>query len=173
MFERLFSYPAVIQRHRTGPFATEREDFIEMLFAKGMAQGTLLRIARYCRCLSEGINSWPAGHRFKSSEIETLIAQWATINVVNGRASGPKWPMANARFVVMKFLQFIDRLYIPDAQPPGKYEAMLVDLLATRQNRWCSPATLRGEKWQINRFLRYIEQREIRLDSVTAMDVDA
>jgi hypothetical protein len=60
MFEKLFSSPAVLQRHRAGPLAAECEAFIEMLEAKGMAHGTLLRVARYCRCLSGEIDSWPA-----------------------------------------------------------------------------------------------------------------
>lgn len=173
MFEKLFSYPAVLQRHRTGPLAAEREAFIEMLDAKGMAHETLLRVARYCRCLSEGIRSWPAERCFKVSEVEALITQWATGQVVSGRASGPMWPMANARFIATEFLRFIGRLCAPDFQPPGRYEALLADHIATEQDRRCSLATLQGKKWQINRFLAYIEQREIKLESITATDVDA
>ncbi len=173
MFEKLFSYPAVLRRHRTGPFAAEREAFIDMLNAKGMAQGTLLRTARYCRCLSDGINSWPAEQCFDAGQIETLIALWATNQVVSGRASAPKWPVANARFVTTEFLRFIGRLCSPPSMPPGKYESLLVDLIAAKQDRWCSPATLNNVKWQINHFLVYMEKQKIELVSLTATDVDA
>jgi len=173
MFEKLFSYPAVLQRHRTGPLAAEREAFIEMLDAKGMADGTLLRVARYCRCLSDRIHSRPAEHCFNVSEAETLITQWADGQVVSGRASGPLWPKANARFIAIEFLRFIGRLCAPAFQPPGKYDALLADHIAAEQDRRCSPATLQGKKWQINQFLAYIEQRSIRLESITATDVDA
>lgn len=173
MFEKLFFYPAVLQRHRAGPLAAECEAFIEMLDAKGMAHGTLLRVARYCRCLSDGIASWPADHCFNVSEVETLVTQWSAGQVASGRASGPMWPIANTRFIAREFLRFIGRLCAPDSQPPGKYEAFIADYITAEQDRLRSPATLRSKKWQINRFLAYIEQREIRLESITATDVDA
>jgi hypothetical protein len=67
MFEKLFSYSAVLRRHCSAPLAAEREAFLEMLEAKGVSHGTLLRTAQYCRCLSEAIPSlmpaWSSGRK--------------------------------------------------------------------------------------------------------------
>ncbi len=44
MFETLFSYPAVLRRHRDGPLAAERAAYLEGLATQGTARGTLLRL---------------------------------------------------------------------------------------------------------------------------------
>ena len=48
MFDTLFRYPAVLRRHRDGPFATERAAYLAGLAARGHAPGTVLKCARYC-----------------------------------------------------------------------------------------------------------------------------
>jgi len=42
MFEKLFSYSAVLRRHRSAPLAAEREAFLEMLEAKGVSHAWAL-----------------------------------------------------------------------------------------------------------------------------------
>ena len=46
MFETLFQYPAVVARHRSGPFAEARERFLNHLASQGFAHATLLVYAR-------------------------------------------------------------------------------------------------------------------------------
>ncbi|HTP24881.1 MAG TPA: hypothetical protein VMK12_04380, partial [Anaeromyxobacteraceae bacterium] len=60
--ERLFSYPGILQRHRTGPLA-EREVCLESLAAQGFAQGTLLKTSHYSSCVAESVDQSPARHR--------------------------------------------------------------------------------------------------------------
>ena len=46
MFETLFQYPAVVARHRSGPFAEARERFLNFCASQGFARATLLVYAR-------------------------------------------------------------------------------------------------------------------------------
>ena len=46
MFETLFQYPAVVARHRNGPFARARERFLNHCASQGFARATLLVYAR-------------------------------------------------------------------------------------------------------------------------------
>jgi len=52
MFEKLFTYPAVIRRHREGPLAAERAAYLNDLASRGMARGTLLIRSSYCLCVA-------------------------------------------------------------------------------------------------------------------------
>ncbi len=40
-FESLFQYPAIVARHRGGPFAEARERFINHCASQGLARATL------------------------------------------------------------------------------------------------------------------------------------
>ena len=42
-FESLFQYPAIVARHRGGPFAEARERFINHCASQGLARATLVR----------------------------------------------------------------------------------------------------------------------------------
>lgn len=46
MFETLFKYPRVVARHRTGPLAEAREQFLKHCANQGLAGAPLLRHAR-------------------------------------------------------------------------------------------------------------------------------
>ncbi len=41
MFETLFSRPAAIRRHHTGPYADERTAYLKQLAAQGTARATM------------------------------------------------------------------------------------------------------------------------------------
>jgi hypothetical protein len=46
MFETLFQYPAIVTRHRRGPFAEARERFLNHCTSQGLARATLQRYAQ-------------------------------------------------------------------------------------------------------------------------------
>ena len=92
MFEKIFSYPAVLRRHREGPLASERLEYLQYLSDRGAALGTLLRQARYCLCIAREIQRWPREHCFDAAELEAIAASWAARRVAQGRAAAPRWP---------------------------------------------------------------------------------
>ena len=56
MFETLFQYPAVVARHRSGPFAEARERFLNHHASQGLAHTTLQRYARELLVIAERID---------------------------------------------------------------------------------------------------------------------
>lgn len=174
MFETLFTYPQVLRRHQEGPLAAERAAYLSDLAAQGMARGTILRRASYCLCVAVELSQWPPDHCFDEHDVERLADAWATQRSVSGRASSPQWPRVNFRFPAMDFLRSIGRLRSAPAAGRGRYDAELNDFIAAqREGRWLSESTCRSARWQITRFLDYLEQRGFALNEVVPATIDA
>ena len=56
MFETLFGYPAIVTRHREGPFAEARERFLNHCVSQGLARATLQRHAQELLVIAERID---------------------------------------------------------------------------------------------------------------------
>ena len=173
MFETLFTCPGALRRHREGPLAAERAAYLSELAAQGMARGTILRRSSYCLCVAVSLDRWPPDRCFDEDEVERLAVEWAAQRPTSGRASSPRWPEANFRFAATDFLQSIGRLRPAPAAESGRYDAELDDFIAAQQEgRWLSEATCRSARWQITRFLGYLEQCAVALSDVAATDID-
>lgn len=174
MFDTLFSYPAVLRRHRDGPLAAERAAYLESLAALGTAHGTLLRRASYSLCIAREVVRWPPDHLFDPVEIETLASAWAVKRTADGRATGPRWPLEHIRFAATDFLRAMGRLSYPPSVAPGEYDQELEDFIRTRrEGSWLSEATCRAARWQVTRFLSYLEQQGVTLADVEPGHIDA
>ena len=174
MFDQLFSYPATLQRHRDGPLANERVAYLESLAAQGAAPGTLVRRARYCLCVARAVARQPVDHLFDPVEIESLAAEWAARRATEGRAKGPRWPEEHFRFAATSFLRAAGRLRPSPSPAPGRYDQQLEDFIAAQgRGRWQSEVTQRSGRWQVGRFLAFLEQQGIALDGVETQHVDA
>lgn len=174
MFERLFHSQAAIRRHQRGRLAEERAIYLEGLVAQGMAEGTVRRRAGYILSAASQLNEWPHGHCFDRNDVEALAKKWAADQVARGRASDTEWAEINFRSAVGDFLRHLGRLRVQSAAAGGIYSDKLADFLATqRRERWFSEETCRSAQWQVNRFLNYLRQRALELESVTPSDIDA
>jgi hypothetical protein len=167
MFETLFTYPAVLKRHRDGPLARERTSFLEGLAAQGMAHETLLWRARYALCVAREITGWPIDHLFAERDIGEIAVAWATKRVAQGRAKGRRWPEELFRFAATDFLRTIGRLASSPPATPRRYEREIEDFVAVQhEGRWPSEATCRAGRWQVGRFLKHVERQGIALGDV-------
>lgn len=174
MFEALFTYPGVLRRHRDGPLAADRAAHLSDLAAQGMARGTVLRRSSYCLCVAVELQRWPSDRCFDEDEVEQLAMGWAAERSANGRASSPRWPQVQFRLAATDFIRSLGRLRSAPPAKPGRYDSELGDFIAAQQEgRWLSEATCRSGRWQITRFLDYLEQRGVALSDVAATDVDA
>ena len=172
MFEKLFCSKAVVRRHLEGPLSAERAAYLEELAAQGMARGTLLHRASYCLCVAVELQRWSPDHCFDDEEVSSLAAAWATKRVAAGRASDTKWPEAQFRFAATDFLRSLGRLRLPPG-PEGRYDREVTDFIATQQEGpWPSAATCRSARWQVTRFLEYLEQRGVALAALVPADLD-
>ena len=75
MFETLFTYPAVLARHQTGPAAAERGSYLAHCAGQGLARETLLRIARELLVVAERLDV-TIGHQITRLEIEAAAGKW-------------------------------------------------------------------------------------------------
>lgn len=174
MFETLFTHIWVVRRHRKAPLASERAAYLRELADRGMARGTILRRSSYCLCVAVEIQRWPADHCFDVAEVGQLAEDWAARRPIIGRASSPRWPTEHFRFAAADFLRWLGRLRDAPAAKPGLYDTQVADFVAAqREGPWQSEATCRSARWQITRFLDYLEQRGIRLSDVATIDIDA
>lgn len=174
MFEKLFSYPAVLRRHQDGPLAVERAGYLEALAARGTARGTLLRRASYCLCIAQWLQRWPMGHRFAEGDVAELAAAWATKRTAEGRARNTRWPGEHFRFAAMDFLETIGLLLPPPLPAPSRYNHQLDDFISVqREEHWLSEATCRSGRWQVERFLAHLDQQGIALSDLEVGHVDA
>jgi len=173
MFETLFCSRAVLRRHREGPFSAERAAYLEELAAQSMARGTLLHRASYCLCVAVELQQWSPDHCFEEEEVRVLAAAWAAKRVATGRASAAKWPEAQFRFAAADFLRSLARLRLPPG-PEGRYDREVNDFIAAQQEgRWPSAATCRSARWQVTKFLEYLEQRGVALTALIPADIDS
>jgi site-specific recombinase XerD len=173
MFETLFTYPAVLARHRDGPLARERASYLEVLGAQGMAHETLLWRARYALCVAREIAGWRADHLFAERDIDEIAIAWATKRVAGGRAESRRWPEELFRFAATDFLRSIGRLASAPPATPGRYDREIEDFVAVQhEGRWPSEATCRAGRWQVGRFVMHLEQQGIALGDVEPGDVD-
>jgi site-specific recombinase XerD len=174
MFETLFTCPGVLRRHREGPLAAERAAYLSGLAAQGAARGTVLRRSSYCLCVAVELERWSPNRCLDEDEVNRLAEEWAAQRPVSGRASSPRWPKAHFRFAAADFLQSIGRLRPAPATKPSRYNAELAEFIAAQQEgRWLSEATCRSARWQVGRFLDYLEHRCVDLGNVVADDIDA
>jgi site-specific recombinase XerD len=174
MFETLFSYPAVLRRHQDGPLAVERSAYLDGLAARGTPRGTLLRRASYCLCIAREFEQRQADHVFDTAEIEGVARAWAAQRTAEGRAGGPRWPEEHFRFAATDFLRAIGRYRAPPPAASGRYDRQLDDFIAVqREGHWLSEATCRSARWQLTRFLEYLDQQGVALGEVEPRHVDA
>ncbi len=174
MFETLYTRPSTLRRYVEGPLAAERAAYLSKLAAQDLAQGTILRRSAYCLCVAVELQRWPQSQCFDEDEVEALAGAWAAGRHASGRASSPRVPKENFQFAATELLRSLGRLRPARASVPCRYEAELAEFIAAQQEgQWQSEATCRAGRWQIKRFLAYLEQRGMALKEVVASDVDA
>lgn len=174
MFEELFSRPTALRRHREGPLASERQDYLKYLKDRGAASGTVVMQARYCLSIAQEIRRWPREHCFKATELETIAASWAARRVTQGWAATPHWPKENFRYVACGFLERLGRLAHDPDPSPGPYDPLVEDFLeAECQGRGLTLVTRKKHSWHIRQFLLYLNQRNHSLEDLTPDHIDA
>ena len=174
MFETLFSRLPAIHRHRTGPFAVEREAYIKELADQGTPRATIRIRAHYCLRIASELENWPRDHQFSPAEIGAMADAWAAQSVARGRATTTKNPQMMFRIAAAAFLGSIDRLGPEPTSMPGPYESHIEAFIEEQhQDRWHSAETCRSGRWKVVTFLSYLEDQGYNLESINANHLDA
>ena len=169
MFETLFTYPRVFRRHLEGPLAEERASYLAKLVAHRAAHATVIKKARSCLHVAIELDRWPANHCFDHDEVEEMATRYAA----QSRAISSHNPKKHFRATAVDFLLHLGRLQRNGTGLPHRYEAMLGEFISHQRERsWLSEVTCRSAGWQITKFLEYLEQRDMVLESIQPADID-
>ena len=170
MFETLFIYPRVLRRHREGPLAEERAAYLSELAAQCVAPATLIKQARCCLRVAVELERWPADHCFDNDEVREMASRYAA----QCRAASSRNASEHFRATAVDLLRRLGRLRLERPGLPHRYETMVCEFIALQHERsWLSDATCQSARWQITKFLDYLEQRGLVLDTIHPADVDA
>jgi integrase/recombinase XerD len=172
LFETLFKYPRVIARHRTGPCAEAREQFLKHCIGQGLAGATLLRHARELLVIAERIDI-TMGTTIGLPAIEAAADCWDREQHDRHRAQAVGWSRKLFVQTATNWLHFLGRLEQPQPKivPFGE---RLADFAAyQRDERGLSPATIHGQGWQVEKFLSWLGEQNRSFDDLSLEDVDA
>jgi len=171
VFETLFKYPRVVARHRAGPFAEARERFLKHCIGQGLAGATLLRHARELLVIAERIDL-AGDSTIGMHSIEAAADRWAREQRVRHRVQVLQWSRKLFVQTATNWLHFLGRL--PEPQPKtAPCAGRLADFAAyQRDERGLSPATIRGQGWQVEKFLIWLGEQNRSFDDVSLEDVD-
>lgn len=171
MFETSFKYPGVVARHRAGPCAEARERFLTHCIGQGLAGATLLRQARELLVIGERIDL-TIGETIGLPAIEAAADGWDREQHVRHRARAVGWSRKLFVQTATNWLHFLGRLERP--QPKiVPFVDRLADFAAyQREERGLSPATIRGQGWQVEKFLSWWGEQNRSFEDVSLEDVD-
>lgn len=172
MFETLFKYPRVVARHRTGPSAEARERFLKHCVGQGLAGATLLRHAQELLVIAERIDI-TIGETIGLPAIEAAADRWDREQHDRHRAQAVGWSRKLFVQSATNWLHFLGRL--EQSQPKIiPFADRLADFAAyQREERGLSPATIRGQGWQVEKFLSWWGEQNRSLDDLSLEDIDA
>jgi integrase/recombinase XerD len=172
MFETLFQYPAVVARHRSGPFAEARERFLNHSASQGFAHATLVRYAGELLVIAERIDI-TMGEAIGLSIIEAAANRWAREQHQRQRVHGLRWSRELFVQTAKDWLHFLGRLEVPKPKIVP-FADRLADFADYQLNeRGLSPATIRNQSWHVEQFLGWLGEQNRCFDTVSLEDVDA
>jgi integrase/recombinase XerD len=172
MFETLFQYPAIVARHRNGPFTEARERFLNHCASRGMVRATLQRYAQELLVVAERIDI-TIGEAIASSAIEAAADCWAGEQHRRQRVQGPRWSRELFIQTARDWLCFLGCLEAPKPKIVPSADRLADFAAYRRDERGLSPATIRSQSWHVERFLSWLGEQNRSFADVSLEDVDA
>jgi len=172
MFEELFKYRAVVNRHKNAPLAAEREQFLRQRQQEGRAPVTIFRLARELLCVVTMLEISPSG--ITAKQISDAAEQWARKQQKRGRAETDKWSRHLFISVATEWCRFLGYFHEePSFKEPEVFADELNDFAEWMDSeRGLSPSTIMHYIWYINDFLRWSNERGWRLCETRPNQVD-
>jgi integrase/recombinase XerD len=171
MFETLFTYAKAVRRHREGPSADAREQYLRYCANYGAAQATLSRIASELLVIAERIDITP-GKMITLQDIKQAGQRWARYQQKRARARTTKWSAERFVQVAIAFLRFLGCFKEPCRQPDA-FASQVEDFVShLRDERGLSANTIQGRRWHVQRFLETVTVSKGSLAELTIEDVD-
>jgi integrase/recombinase XerD len=171
VFDKYFSIPAALARHRSAPLAEERERFLTHLEATGTGRSAIRIAAAY---LLQVVNILGL-RRLRDvtlEEVDRAADHWNTLRNQDKQypagQSGVKCFAQTAR----RFLRFEGKLRSP--RLPQPFSEYLRDFVAAMSSECgLSEATIRGRRYRAADFLRWYARRHRSIRGIRLPDIDA
>lgn len=170
MFDTLFHYPRVLARHSEGPFAPERERYLQFCAGGGTAQSTLLGTASELLVIASRIDL--TGSRTVSlAEIGIAADRWVAYQRRQNRITSVKYSRERFIYTATSWCRFLGRLECPDSPLPAFISAIDAFADCMLKERGLSPKTVHNYYWHAHTFLRWLDEQgaclaDLRLDQI-------
>jgi integrase/recombinase XerD len=171
VFNRYFSRPAALERHKSAPLLRERGRFLAHLEATG-TKGSAIRIS--ATYLLQVINILGL-HRLRDvtlEEVDRAADHWNTLRNHDKQYPAGQSGVQCFAQTARRFLRFQGKLKYPRLpQPFSKYLEEFVEAMSSE--RGLSDATIRGRRYRAADFLKWYARRHRSLRGVRLLDIDA
>jgi integrase/recombinase XerD len=172
MFQRFLKRARDHSRYVNGPFAVERERYMEHLCSEGRTEGVLVEKNGLLLTIAERIDVL-AGSSITREQVSAAADEW-----IRHRGETYRTPQhrenARMRFVSAGcgWLSFLGRLSVPRIEVPG---ANLLNSFSAYLQDECgfSPVTIQSRRDCLRPFFRWLAQRKRAVSLVNARDMSA
>jgi integrase/recombinase XerD len=171
LFDRHFSRPAALARHKSAPLLRERERFLAHLEATGTRRSAIRIAATY---LLQVLNILGL-RRLRDvtlEEVDRAADHWNTLRNQDKQYPAGQFGVKCFAQTARRFLRFEGKLKCPRLpQPFSKYLEGFVESMSSE--RGLSEATIRGRRYRAADFLKWYARRHRGLCGIRLMDIDA
>ena len=172
MFNFLFHYPRVLARHRQGPSAQAREQYLTHCANQGMARDTLLRTARELLVIAQRLDL-ATDRMISIRQVEAAAERRVHQQQRRGWVRGSERISPYFIQTALSWLRFLGRLEAPDRKLLPFAE--LVEHFAAwmREQRGLSEVTIGNRCWHARRFLNWLDGENRLFEQVSLQELDA
>ncbi len=171
MFETLFKRPTALARHREGPYADERERFLEACAQQGYSRSMLMKIAWVLLAVAHRIDI----DHGKLTEHDIAVAVDTRMRFV--RRSGPTQQAPCSRQLFVRFTSAWLRSLGCLEEPSPTQSAFGPEIEAftrfMRDERGLSPVTITTRCDRLSWFFAALRSQRASIRAITIDDVDA
>jgi integrase/recombinase XerD len=171
VFERYFSLPAALARHKSAPLVRERERFLAHLEATGTRRSAIRIAATYLLQVVD-ILGLRRLRDVNLEEVDRAADHWNTLRNQDKQYPVGQFGVKCFAQTARRFLHFEGRLKYPRLpQPFSKHLADFVEAMSSE--RGLSEATLRGRRYRAADFLKWYARQHRSVGRIRLVDIDA
>jgi len=171
MYEQLFKFPSTIARHKSAPYAEEREQYLAHCAQLGYSNATLMLYARELLWIARKLSVY-ASLQVTLTQIEAVAEDWTERERCRGQRINSFWARRRFIDVARAWLRFLGCLQEPVELTP--FSDYLDEFVAwMKQERGLAATTIECSEGGIRQFLRWYAGKKKTLKSIQLSDIDA
>jgi len=172
MFRKIFGKPSDVVYHKVGPYASDRERFLEHCREEGFRKPTLKKIAGILLTAAIHLQAH-GGLDVDREQLEKAATRIEAIRSEAGFNRRAHHYHRNFVRVTVQWLRFVGHLRGP-AVRPRPYATLLDDFVRWMiEERGLSRGTIQNRGWHVGRFLDWLHGRRRRVAVLRLRDLDA